>query len=52
MAIIAGPTVFVAVIIATLMYYHKRKSSKIYDIQTAERSVSIKSEENDLESSV
>lgn len=52
-AIIAVPTVFVAVIIASSMYiYHKRKSSKIYDIQTAERPVSTNSEENDVESSV
>ena len=56
MAIIAVPTVFVAVItsavIASFMYYHKRKSSKIYDIQTAERPVSTNSEENYVESSV
>lgn len=55
-AIIAVPTVFVAVItsavIASFMYYHKRKSSKIYDIQTAERPVSTNSEENYVESSV
>ena len=53
MAIIAVPTVFVAVLIASLFYcYYKRKSRQIYDIKTAVQSVSKNSVEIYLESSV